>query len=105
MLVKNELYVLFGTNAREYISNVYRINLNKLESVKLFDSTELLENANMTQLEMLKNEYPDDFLYGRDRQECVYYDNKIYAFGGGKFNGDAYPIEKVRFEYLNVKNK
>jgi hypothetical protein len=95
VLVKNDLYVLFGTNVREYFSNVYRINLNKLESVKLFDSIKLLDNANMTQLEMLKKEYPDDFLYGRYRQECVYYENKIYAFGGGKNDGDAYPLEKV----------
>ena len=90
---------MFGTNAREYVSNVYRINIKTLESKKLFDSLELLDNANFTMRQELDLMYRDDFLNGRYRQEVVHYDNKIFVFGGGKSDGDSCPLDNVTFKY------
>ena len=93
VLIDDFLYILFGTNSREYCSNVYRVNIKTLESKKLFDSVELLENANFTRQLELDELYPDEFLSGRYRQEVVHYENKLYTFGGGKIDGDSYSLE------------
>jgi hypothetical protein len=85
ILVENDLYVLFGTNARIYCANVYKINLKTLQSTKLFDSISLNESVqNFTQLSELNAKYPNDFLGGRYRQEVIFFKNKFYTFGGGK---------------------
>jgi hypothetical protein len=89
------LYILFGTDARTYCSNVYRVNIRTLESKKLFDSIELLHKANFTRQIELNQMYPDEFLLGRYRQEVVHYKGKFYVFGGGKIDGDSYPLDKV----------
>ena len=89
------LYVLFGTDAREYCSNVYRISLKTLESNKLFDSLEIIDRATFIEMERLDQEYPNDFLDGRYRQEVVHYENKLYALGGGKRDGDSCPLDLV----------
>ena len=59
------LYILFGTSSSVFCCNVYKINLSTLESVKLFDSTQLLYEANFIELQNLELEYPNDFLSGR----------------------------------------
>ena len=46
-LYENFLYVMFGTNSRQYVSNVYRINIETLVSECLFNSKKILENANL----------------------------------------------------------
>jgi hypothetical protein len=87
---------MFGTNARNYFCNVYRINIRTLVSKKLFDSIELTANANFTAARTQLDEvYPDEFLLGRYRQETVVYNNKIYVFGGGKLDGDSFPMDRV----------
>lgn len=97
------MYSLFGTNAREYCSNVYRIDLRTLECRTLFDSISLLENANFIEMTQLAEAYPNEFLFGRYRQEVVHYDRKLYAFGGGKIDGDAYGFENVKFtDFYNL---
>lgn len=96
------LYILFGTNAVQYCSNVYRINIKTLESVKLFDSIELVENATVADMHRLNQLYPDDFLTGRYRQEVVYYENKLYTFGGGKIDGDAHSFENVNLNFTDL---
>lgn len=93
------MYCLFGTNAREYCSNVYRIDMRTLEIVTLFDSISLIENANFIEMEQLNAAYPNDFLFGRYRQEVVHYDNKLFAFGGGKIDGDAYGFDSVSLRF------
>ena len=94
-MVDNFLYLLFGTNASIYCSNVYKINIHTLESFKLFDSVEIREKAGYIELMHLQAEYPDDFLMGRYRQEVAFYNSKIYVFGGGKIDGMCYPLQKV----------
>ncbi|CAF0839649.1 unnamed protein product [Brachionus calyciflorus] len=89
------LYILFGTNAVQYCSNVYRVNIKTLESEKLFDSIELVENSNFRELENLNDIYPNDFLYGRYRQEVIHFENKLYTFGGGKIDGDAHSLDTL----------
>lgn len=46
-------------------------------------------------MEQLAEAYPNEFLFGRYRQEVVHHDRKLYAFGGGKIDGDAYGFENV----------
>ena len=96
MIVDDFLYCLFGTNARVYCSNVYRIDLRTLETATLFDSISLVENANFIEMEQLSAAYPNEFLFGRYRQEVVHHDHKLYALGGGKIDGDAYGFDIVR---------
>lgn len=67
-----------------------------MESEKLFDSIELIENATVADMHRLNQLYPNDFLNGRYRQEVVYYENKLYTFGGGKIDGDAHSLENVK---------
>ncbi len=105
-MVDNFLYLIFGTNAMIYCSNVYKININTLESFKLFDSVEMREKASYIEFVHLQTEYPDDFLAGRYRQEVALYESKIYVFGGGKIDGMCFPLQKVGvklffFIYLN----
>lgn len=95
LMVGDYLYILFGTNAVHYCSNVYRVNIKTLESVKLFDSIDLIENSSFSQLNKLNQLYPNGFLYGRYRQEVIHYDNKMYTFGGGKIDGDAHPFDNL----------
>jgi hypothetical protein len=96
VLIENDLYILFGTNSRIYCSNVYKINMKTLECKKLFDSVELINKSmNYTDTLALNNEYPNDFLIGRYRQEVLHHDGKIYAFGGGKNDGDSCSMELV----------
>ena len=95
LLVDNYIYIIFGTNARIYTSSVYRINIETLKSECLFDSIQMIENASHIKRIQLDNEYPDDFLAGRYRQEVVMYNKKVYVFGGGKNNGDAFNLKKV----------
>ncbi|RNA40279.1 kelch domain-containing 10 -like protein [Brachionus plicatilis] len=110
LTVGDNLYILFGTNAVQYCSNVYRVNIKTLESVKLFDSIELIENATVADTHRLNQLYPNDFLTGRYRQEVVYYENKLYTFGGGKIDGDAhcfenlpaFNIETDNWEFINT---
>lgn len=93
VIVDDFLYCLFGTNARVYCSNVYRIDLRTLETTTLFDSISLVENANFIEMEQLSAAYPNEFLFGRYRQEVVHHDHKLYALGGGKIDGDAYGFD------------
>jgi hypothetical protein len=71
--------------------------LKTLESKKLFDSLELNDKAESSFLmrRQLELAYPNDFLEGRYRQEVVHYKNKAFAFGGGKRDGDSYPLDLV----------
>lgn len=46
-------------------------------------------------MEQLAEQYPNDFLFGRYRQEVTHFDGKLYAFGGGKIDGDAYGFDSV----------
>ena len=62
ILKNNHLYILFGTTSSDFYSNVYRVNLITLESVKLFDTEQLKNTADQLNLE---NEYPNRFLDGR----------------------------------------
>lgn len=95
-MVDNFMYILFGTDSHQYCTNVYRINLKTLESSTLFDSLKLIDNAsNFTQLNELNERYPNNFLDGRYRQEVIHYKNKLYAFGGGAFTGEAYILSEV----------
>lgn len=94
-MIGNYLYYMCGTDAQQYCTNVYRIDITKLESVKLFDSIELFQNSSYIETQHLMQQYPDDFLAGRYRQEAVVYNEKIYLFGGGKFDGDCFPLNKV----------
>ncbi len=96
ILVDNDLYILFGTNARIYCSNVYKINLKTLESTKLFDSVALSDSVmNFTMISELNARYPNQFLDGRYRQEVVFYKNKFYTFGGGKENKINLIVTKI----------
>jgi hypothetical protein len=66
LVLNNEyLYVLFGTTGHAYHSNVYKINLKTLESVKLFDSDELKQTESFIQQQELEVQYPNNFLNGR----------------------------------------
>ena len=92
------MYILFGTDARQYCSNVYRISLKTLESYKLFDSIELKESvSNFSMQRELELKYPNEFLEGRYRQEVIFCKNKFYTFGGGNFEGNAYKLDEVIF--------
>ena len=94
------MYLLFGTNARVYCSNVYKICLKTLVCTKMFDSVQLRESAtNFSMQHDLNAKYPNNFLSGRYRQEVVYYQNKFYTFGGGNIEGDAYPLDEVTSSY------
>lgn len=95
VLVDGYLYILFGTNSRIYTSNVYRVNIETLHCECLFNSGNLLEKASYFRQVQLSDEYPEDFLLGRYRQEVVIHDRKIYVFGGGKNNGDVFSLAKV----------
>lgn len=95
-MIGNYLYYMCGTDAQQYCTNVYRIDIAKLESCKLFDSIELVQNSSYIETQHLMQQYPDDFLAGRYRQEAVVYNEKIYLLGGGKFDGDCFPLNKVR---------
>lgn len=55
---------MFGTTAHEYCSNVYRVDLRTFESVKLFDSNDLLPQL-FRDPEKFDREYPNEFLFGR----------------------------------------
>jgi hypothetical protein len=55
---------MFGTSSREYCSNVYKINIATLESEKLFDSLQILEE-NYFNEDGLNDQYPNQFLHGR----------------------------------------
>jgi hypothetical protein len=111
LLVDEHLYILYGTNAREYCSNVYEISLKTLECVKLFDSIELLAKANFSESVALHQLYPEEFLLGRYRQEVVHYSSKLYTFGGGKIDADAYAFENLptfnleskKWEFISTK--
>ena len=94
-LYENFLYVMFGTNSRQFVSNVYRINIETLVSECLFNSIELLENANFRETIELNRLYPDDFLSGRFRQEVILFEKNVFVFGGGKKEGDSLPLNKV----------
>jgi hypothetical protein len=96
VLIENDLYILFGTNSQIYCSNVYKINMKTFECKKLFDSIELInKTTNFSSIVALNNEYPNEFLSGRYRQEVVHYKGKIYAFGGGIKDGDSCSMELV----------
>ena len=86
---------MFGTNSRIYTSNVYRINIETLFTECLFDSSKLLENASFRMQEELSIQYPDDFLMGRYRQDIILHERNIFVFGGGKSDGDSFPLSKV----------
>jgi hypothetical protein len=101
-LIDDFLYILFGTDSRTYCSNVYRINIKTLVSKKLFDSIDLLARANFTTLTQLDQEYPDEFLLGRYRQEVVHYKGKLYVFGGGKIDGDSFPLDNVNIQSILI---
>lgn len=88
-LVDDYLYIMFGTNGAQYNCNVYRVNLKSFESERLFDSLRLIEDARFYQTALAAEQYPDDFLLGRYRQEVVFYAGKIYAFGGGNHTGEC----------------
>ena len=69
--------------------------MRTLELTTLFDSISLVENSTFFEMEQLAEQYPNDFLFGRYRQEVTHYDGKLYAFGGGKIDGDAYGFDSV----------
>lgn len=75
--------------------------MRTLETKTLFDSIALIENANFVEMELLSAEYPNEFLFGRYRQEVIHYNHKLYAFGGGKIDGDAYGLESLPVFNLN----
>ena len=75
VLDKNNLYLLFGTDGHKYFSDVFRVDLRNLNSVCLFQSRDHL----------LSKKFPENFLNGRFRQGVVFYDDKLYVFGGGFF--------------------
>ncbi len=83
VMVDNYIYILFGTNARVYTSNVYRINIQTLYSECLFNSVDMIENISYLTLLELNRQYPEDFLQGRYRQDVVVFNKKIIVFGGG----------------------
>jgi hypothetical protein len=94
-MIGNYLYYMCGTDSQMYCTNVYRIDITTLESRQLFDSIELIQNSSYIETLNLQQQYPDDFLAGRYRQEAVVYNEKIYILGGGKFDGDCFPLNKV----------
>ena len=65
----------------------------------------MIENTNFTTMNQLNQDYPDDFLQGRYRQDSVYYQNKIYAIGGGKMDGDSFPLDVVRQVFFSLNEK
>ena len=95
VLHENFIYILFGTNSQEYYSNVYKIDIRTLQSEKLFDSIQLKDSANFSTLRQLDIDYPNNFLAGRYRQEVIIHEDKIYVFGGGNSDGDAYNLIEV----------
>lgn len=95
LMVDKYLYLLCGTDSRRYSTNVYKIDMKTLESVKLFDSVQIIDKATYIEYSHLQVEYPDDFLLGRYRQEIAFYGSKIYTLGGGKLDGYCFPLNKV----------
>ncbi len=55
--------------------------MKTLECKSLFDSLKIIDRLSYTEYMSLQNEYPDDFLAGRYRQEVILYESKIYVFG------------------------
>jgi hypothetical protein len=96
ILVKNYLYILFGTNGAKYCSNVYRVDVTDWRVVKLFDSLEIINSSMyMIKEDYYSSRYPDNFLEGRYRQETILYDNKIFAFGGGNHLGETKSLTQL----------
>ncbi|CAF1482690.1 unnamed protein product [Adineta steineri] len=82
MIIKGDyLYVLCGTNAWRYNSDVYEIHLPTMKCKKIgntFDESEEFFDGN-----------------GRYRQEAYLYEDKIFLFGGGSSVATPFSLEDL----------